>query len=96
MDASINSRKVAGIGASRQPITALSANVVKGYGKAANAASVKILIAWQCFQPLKANISGMVTGQGATVRRGACLLHSFFTRAADSRAARDWRGNFPG
>jgi hypothetical protein len=49
----------------------------------------------QCFWSPQTNGAGISGGQSAAVRRGACILHGLFARAADSCSARGRRSNFP-
>jgi len=50
----------------------------------------------QFFWPYQANGTGILGGQSAAVRRGARVLHRFFTRAVNSRFACGGRDHLPG
>jgi ferritin-like metal-binding protein YciE len=51
-------------------------------------ADIQLIVLRQRFWSAQANGAGISAGQSAAVRRGACVLHSLFTRAVDSRFAR--------
>src|SRR5205814_5050244 len=79
----------------QRPNTRLSAICSRTrHGKPTKIIGIQLIVLWQRFWSAQTNGARIYGGQSATVRRSACILHSLFTRAADSRSALPRGSNF--